>query len=76
MTMPSVDPAKIVAEEQAEEDKKPKESTESTLAVCKKDLARGKMMLESAIRTSAGSDMVKRCEEYSGQCSDLLARES
>ena len=39
--MPSVDPAKIVAEEQAEEDKKPKESTESTLAVCKKDLARG-----------------------------------
>ena len=30
VTMPSVDPAKIVAEEQAEEDKKPKESTEST----------------------------------------------
>ena len=51
-------PAKIVAEEQAEEDKKPKESTESTLAVCKKDLARGKMMLENAIRTNAGPDMV------------------
>ena len=58
VTMPSVDPAKIVAEEQAEEDKKPKESTQSTLAVCKKDLARGKMMLENAIRTNAGSDMV------------------
>lgn len=55
VTMPTVDPAKIVAEEQAEEDKKPKEST---LAVCKKDLARGKMMLENAIRTNADPDIV------------------
>lgn len=55
--MPHVDPAKIVAEEQAEEDKKPAKK-ENTVEICKKDLARGKMMIENAKRTNAGNDIL------------------
>ncbi len=55
--MPNVDPAKIVAEEQAEEDKQEtKKDKGNTVEICKKDLARGKIMMQNAKRTNAGNE--------------------